>query len=67
MEGTHRQGNTVWDARQEIVLIGIRMDPEELNACFDACLLTEDEMALGEPGWIGLDDPFPPWEMARPQ
>jgi G3E family GTPase len=64
-EGVDRQGRTVRDARQEIVLIGIRMNPEELRACFDACLLTDEEMALGEAGWVTLDDPFPRWRMAE--
>ena len=64
-EGVDRQGRTVRDARQEIVLIGIRMNPEELKACFDACLLTDAELADGEAGWASLDDPFPGWRMAE--
>jgi len=55
----------VRDARQEIVLIGMRMQPEELTACFDACLLTDAEMALGESAWRAIDDPFPRWRMAE--
>jgi len=63
-EGVDRQGRIVRDARQEIVLIGIRMDPEVLKSCFDACLLTDAEMALGEDAWRRLDDPFPAWTAA---
>jgi G3E family GTPase len=63
-EGVDRQGRKVWDARQEIVLIGIHMDQEGLKACFDACLLTDAEMAMGEDAWRRLDDPFPTWAMA---
>ena len=27
----------------------------------EACLLTEQEMALGEDGWKKFPDPFPEW------
>ncbi|MCU0933047.1 MAG: zinc metallochaperone GTPase ZigA [Thiobacillaceae bacterium] len=64
-EGVDSRGLTVRDARQEIVLIGMRMQPEELKACFDACLLTEAEMELGETAWREFDDPFPRWRMAE--
>ncbi len=60
-EGLDRHGRPVRDARQEIVLIGIRMNPEELRACFDACLLTDDELAQGEAAWQTWEDPFPGW------
>jgi hypothetical protein len=52
------------DARQEIVLIGIRMEQAELKACFDACLLNDTEIALDEAAWRQLEDPFPRWRMA---
>ncbi|HBD36329.1 MAG TPA: hypothetical protein DC084_22380, partial [Cupriavidus sp.] len=39
--------DSVGDARQEIVLIGVDMDEFELRRCLDACLLTDDEMAQG--------------------
>jgi G3E family GTPase len=64
-EGVDRQGQNVRDARQEIVLIGIRMDRAELKACFDICLLTDEEMALGESAWQQMEDPFPRWRMAE--
>ena len=64
-EGVDAQGHRQRDARQEIVLIGIRMNREELTACFDACLLTDAEMATGETGWRELDDPFPVWREAE--
>ena len=64
-EGVDAQGRRQRDARQEIVLIGIRMNREELTACFDACLLTDAEMATGETGWRELDDPFPVWRKAE--
>lgn len=64
-EGVDGRGRTVRDARQEIVLIGIRMDQAELKACFDACLLSDAEMALEESGWRALEDPFPGWRVAE--
>ncbi len=36
----------VGDARQEFVIIGMDMDEAALRARFDACLLTDQEMAL---------------------
>lgn len=49
------------DARQEIVLIGMDMDQAALTAQFDACLLTDDEMALGAKEWELFDNPFTGW------
>lgn len=49
------------DRRQEIVLIGLNMDETMLRACFDACLLTNEEMALGPETWKQFPDPFPSW------
>ncbi|WP_372072502.1 zinc metallochaperone GTPase ZigA [Tistrella mobilis] len=49
------------DARQELVLIGIAMDEPRLRAGFDACLLTDVEMAAGPAAWTALDNPFPGW------
>jgi G3E family GTPase len=64
-EGVDSQGKLRRDARQEIVLIGIRMEQAELKACFDACLLNDDEMTLDEAGWKQLEDPFPRWRVAE--
>jgi G3E family GTPase len=49
------------DRRQEIVVIGIGMEEAEVRAGFDACLLTDAEMALGSEAWAGFPDPFPRW------
>jgi hypothetical protein len=46
------------DARQEIVLIGMYMDQQQLTAEFDACLLNDDEMALGPHAWQSFNNPF---------
>ena len=54
------------DRRQEIVLIGYanEMDEPFLRECFDACLLSDAEMAQSESDWQRLIDPFPSWEAA---
>lgn len=49
------------DRRAEVVLIGLGLDRGAAEAALDACLLTEEEMALGPAGWRErLDDPFFP-------
>jgi len=49
------------DRQQELVLIGIDMDKAQLVAGFDACLLTDAELAAGARVWSGWADPFPRW------
>ncbi len=51
----------VGDARQELVLIGMDMDQNALTAGFDACLLTDAEMALGPDVWQQWPTPFADW------
>lgn len=51
----------VGDARQELVLIGMEMDEAALRARFDACLLTDAEMASGPEVWTKWPNPFPGW------
>ncbi len=53
------------DCRQEIVLIGRKMDRNALISMLDSCLLTEDEIATEERKWHKMfKDPFPKWKMA---
>ncbi|PRF75598.1 hypothetical protein C6Q09_03290 [Burkholderia multivorans] len=56
-----RWDERVGDARQELVLIGMDMDEAALRARFDACLLTDDEMAAGPEQWTAWDNPFRDW------
>jgi len=49
------------DCRQELVFIGQHVDFVQLAAELDDCLLSDEEMALGEQGWCLLPDPFGPW------
>lgn len=55
------------DRRQELVLIGQDMDEATLRARLDACLLTDDEMALGPAGWKQFADPFGEWAVWNPE
>lgn len=49
------------DRRQELVLIGLEMDRAQVESIFEACLLTDAEMAQGPKQWRKLDDPFGDW------
>ena len=49
------------DCRQELVFIGQHIDFARLDAELSACLLSDDEMALGAEGWRQLPDPFGAW------
>jgi G3E family GTPase len=66
-EGTRAEILQSWeepygDRRQELVLIGIKMDEATLRAGFDRCLLTDAELALGPKAWKKLPDPFADWD-----
>ena len=51
----------VGDRRQELAIIGQRLDVPAMTAILDACLLTPEEMALGMSRWDAFPDPFPEW------
>ncbi|MFM0216068.1 MULTISPECIES: GTP-binding protein [Paraburkholderia] len=53
---------SIGDRRQELVMIGVDIDPALWSAKFDACLLTDAEYALGPQGWQQFADPFPAWD-----
>ena len=52
------------DRRTELVVIGQALDREEIEAAFEECLLTDEEMEAGPSVWTAWYDPFPAWEEA---
>ncbi|NLE78481.1 MAG: GTP-binding protein [Rhodococcus sp.] len=46
---------------QEIVFIGVRLDPAGPGSVLDKALLTDTEMAAGPRAWVNFDDPLPAW------
>ncbi|MEM5458177.1 GTP-binding protein [Paraburkholderia phytofirmans] len=53
---------SIGDRRQELVMIGVGIDPTVWKAKFDACLLTDEEYAQGPQAWEQFVDPFPAWD-----
>jgi G3E family GTPase len=53
---------SIGDRRQELVMIGVGIDPAVWQAKFDACLLTDEEYAAGPQAWQQFADPFPVWD-----
>jgi len=50
------------DRRQELVIIGLRMDHTAVRLGLDTCLLTDAEIAQGMGKWRRYKNPFPAWE-----
>jgi G3E family GTPase len=49
------------DRLNELVFIGRGMDRADIEAAFNACVLTDVEFAAGIITWRGYSDPFPDW------
>ncbi len=61
----HEAPGEVGPPRQELVVIGQRLDHAKVIAALDACLVTAQELAWGAAIWRTWDDPFPPWDVAE--
>lgn len=46
------------DRRQELVIIGRKMNQDKICKSLDDCLLTDSEMKMGEDEWRQWEDPF---------
>jgi len=53
--------DTHGDRRNEIRFTGVGLDTGALKTRLDGALLDDEEIASGEPGWMGLPDSFGPW------
>ena len=53
------------DRLQELVLIGNAMSEETIRETLDACLLSDDEYALGPDHWADFEDPLPAMELEQ--
>jgi G3E family GTPase len=49
------------DRRHQLVFIGVDMNREKIEQMLNECLMTEDEIAMGEDSWKKIQNPFPNW------
>ena len=50
--------NDIFFFGKEFVVIGTEMDSEKVEAALQRCLLTDEEMTMGQRAWEVMDDPF---------
>jgi G3E family GTPase len=62
IDATLKSWDPEWgDRKQELVIIGKNMDHQKIQAELDLCLLTDEEMFLGDVMWSSFEDPYPTW------
>lgn len=49
-------------SKQELVLIGRKMDHAKMRAAFEEALVTIEELRAGPELWLTMEDPFPAWD-----
>lgn len=57
--------NTEITPGQEIVFIGVKLDREKVHRLLGDAILTDDEVAEGEPAWLAYPDPLPAWGVTQ--
>ena len=50
---------------QEIVFIGVKLDPAAPSRILDPALLTDDELREGPRAWTRYEDPLPAWDQGH--
>ena len=50
---------------QEIVFIGVKLDPAAPSRILDPALLTDDELREGPRAWTRYEDPLPAWDQSH--
>lgn len=50
---------------QEIVFIGVKLDPAAPSRILDPALLTDDELREGPRAWTRYEDPLPAWDRSH--
>lgn len=55
------------DRRQQLAIIGVDLNEASIRTRLDACLLTDEELALEASRWMDFVDPFPQWRAQLPE
>ena len=55
------------DRRQEIVIIGVKMNESDVKKTLDSCLLTDEEFQQGPEAWKSFEDKWGDWDLEEHQ
>ncbi len=56
-------GRPFGDMRQELVFVGQNLDQNKIINLLDDCLVSDDDMILGQKHWKKFPDPFGEWAL----